>query len=68
MQIKFALIGVYIKIHALFFLCFTVQNHSTEVVNGEASTRKTVLTVGFILVALLSALFYVYTSFPELEE
>ncbi|XP_020283925.1 transmembrane protein 41 homolog [Pseudomyrmex gracilis] len=32
------------------------------------STRRAVLTVGFIFAASLTALFYVYTNFPELEE
>ncbi|KYM76261.1 Transmembrane protein 41 like protein [Atta colombica] len=36
--------------------------------NGETSTRRAVITVGLIFVASLTALFYVYTSFPDLEE
>lgn len=35
---------------------------------NEASTRKAVITVGLIFIVSLTALFYVYTSFPELEE
>ncbi|XP_003401946.1 transmembrane protein 41B [Bombus terrestris] len=34
----------------------------------EASTRQATLTVGVIFIASLSALFYAYTSFPELTE
>jgi len=34
----------------------------------ETSTRRAVITVGLIFVASLTALFYVYTSFPELEK
>ncbi|XP_067204846.1 transmembrane protein 41 homolog isoform X1 [Linepithema humile] len=42
--------------------------HNTKDTNGETSTRRAVLTVGLIFVASLIALFYVYMSFPELEE
>lgn len=44
-------------------LCFF-----TKVTNGEASMRRTVLTVGLIVVTLLAAMSYVYKSFPNLEE
>ncbi|XP_050465371.1 transmembrane protein 41 homolog isoform X2 [Cataglyphis hispanica] len=36
--------------------------------NGEVSTKRAVLTVGLIFIASLTALFYVYMSFPELEQ
>ncbi|XP_011708099.1 PREDICTED: transmembrane protein 41 homolog isoform X1 [Wasmannia auropunctata] len=36
--------------------------------NGEVSTRRAIATVGLIFVTSLTALFYVYTSFPELDE
>ncbi|CAL1684714.1 unnamed protein product [Lasius platythorax] len=36
--------------------------------NGGASTRRAVLTVGLIFITSLTALFYVYMSFPELEK
>ncbi|OAD56611.1 Transmembrane protein 41 like protein [Eufriesea mexicana] len=34
----------------------------------EASTKQTILTVAVIFITSLSALLYVYTSFPELTE
>jgi len=34
----------------------------------ETSTRRAVITVGLIFVTSLTALFYIYTSFPELEK
>lgn len=39
-----------------------------RVASDEVSTRRAVITVGLIFVASLTALFYVYTSFPELKE
>ncbi|KYN40412.1 Transmembrane protein 41 like protein [Trachymyrmex septentrionalis] len=44
-----------------------VKARVPEAVNGEISTRA-VIIVGLIFVASLAALFYVYTSFPDLEE
>ncbi|KYN14081.1 Transmembrane protein 41 like protein [Trachymyrmex cornetzi] len=45
-----------------------VKARVPKAANGEASTRRAVITVGLIFVASLTALFYVYTSFPDLEE
>lgn len=36
--------------------------------NGETSTRRAILTVTLIFIASLTALSYVYMSFPELAE
>lgn len=36
--------------------------------NEEVSTKRAVLTIGLIFVASLTALSYVYMSFPELEK
>ncbi|XP_011170769.1 transmembrane protein 41 homolog isoform X2 [Solenopsis invicta] len=44
-----------------------VRSGAPKATNNEVSTTK-VITVGLIFVASLTALFYVYTSFPELEE
>ncbi|XP_014486455.1 PREDICTED: transmembrane protein 41 homolog isoform X1 [Dinoponera quadriceps] len=39
-----------------------------ETANERASTRRALLTVGLIFIVSLTALFYVYMSFPKLEE
>ncbi|GAB1861023.1 Transmembrane protein 41-like protein [Camponotus japonicus] len=50
----------------------STQNDAKSVLssatNGEASTRSAILTVGLIFLVSLTALCYVYMSFPELEE
>ncbi|KAH0955793.1 hypothetical protein HN011_003954 [Eciton burchellii] len=40
---------------------------SFKATNDELSTKRAILTFGLIFVISLTALFYVYTSFPELE-
>lgn len=45
-----------------------MQVDAKSATNGEVSTRRAVLTVGLIFITSLIALFYVYTSFPELEQ
>ncbi|XP_012543180.1 transmembrane protein 41 homolog [Monomorium pharaonis] len=45
-----------------------IRSEAPKAVNNEASTKRAVITVVLILVASLTALFYVYKSFPELKK
>ncbi|XP_015114417.1 transmembrane protein 41 homolog [Diachasma alloeum] len=59
-------------------LCTIIQKMSTTTrrnsrpssisTGEETSTRRAILTVALIFLSSLTALFYVYTNFPELEE
>ncbi|XP_043464153.1 transmembrane protein 41 homolog [Leptopilina heterotoma] len=44
------------------------QNSASTKEENEVSTRRAILTVGFIFLVSLTSLFYVYMSFPELDE